>query len=182
VADSTEEEHSKEKKSTKSKKDMEIERLKSELDQMKKEYEEIKSLAQRIQADFDNYRKRIQKENELQKKYGCEPLIVRMLEVIDTLERAISHEKGEFRTGLEMIKAQVESILSEFGVRPIDAVGMKFNPNFHDAIATGEGEEGVVIEEFQRGYMLHEKVIRHSKVRVGKAKEERKEGKEDEEV
>ena len=155
-------------KKRRSKKDEEIERLKSELESLKKDYDELKELAQRIQADFDNYRKRVQKEGELQKKYGCEDLIVRMLDVIDTLERAIAHEKGDFRTGLEMIKAQMESVLSEFGVEPIEAMGKPFDPNLHEAIATGEGEDGIIIEEFQRGYMLYDRVIRHSKVKVGK--------------
>ncbi len=155
-------------KKRKSKKDIEIENLKKELEAVKAESEELKELVQRLQADFDNYRKRVQRENELREKYGCEKLIVRMLDVIDTLERAIAHEKGDFRTGLEMIKAQIESILSDFGVEAFDSVGKDFDPNLHEAIAAGEGEENTVVEEYQKGYRLYDKVIRHAKVKVGR--------------
>ncbi len=155
-------------KKRRSKKDIEIERLRTELEDAKKQALELKELAQRIQADFDNYRKRIQRENELKEKYGCEELIIRMLDVLDTLERAMAHEKGEFRTGLEMIKSQIESILSEFGVRGFESSGAKFDPNLHEAIATGEGEDGTILEEYQKGYILHDKVIRHAKVKVAK--------------
>ncbi len=158
----------KQSKKRKSKKDIEIENLKKELEAVKTESMELKELAQRIQADFDNYRKRIQRENEVREKYGCEKIIVRMLDVLDTLERAIAHEKGDFRTGLEMIKAQIESILSEFGVEAFDSVGKHFDPNLHEAVAAGEGEESIVIEEYQKGYRLYDKVIRHAKVKVGR--------------
>jgi molecular chaperone GrpE len=153
----------KEKKKRRTKKEIEAEN-----EALRKENDEIKELAMRIQADFDNYRKRINRENEEKEKYGCEKLMVRVLDVVDTLERAISHEKGEFKTGLEMIKAQLEAVLSEFGVQPIDAAGKPFDPYFHEAVAMGEGDDGVVIEEFQKGYVLHDRVIRHSKVKVGK--------------
>ncbi len=156
-------------KRKKSRKDIEIERLKEELESARKEAGELKALAQRIQADFDNYRKRTVRENEMKERYGCESLIIRILDVVDTLERAISHEKGDFREGLEMIRAQLESVLSEFGVEPIDALGNRFDPRFHEAIATGEGEEeGMVLEEYQKGYMLYDRVIRHSKVKVSR--------------
>ena len=161
-------EQPKRKKRTKKELEAENEELRNQVEEAKKENEELKELAMRLQADFDNYRRRVSRENEEREKYGCERLIVRVLDVVDTLERAISHEKGEFRTGLEMIKAQLETVLAEFGVEPIEAVGKPFDHNLHEAIATGEGEEGMVIEEFQRGYMLHDRVIRHSKVKVGK--------------
>ena len=155
-------------KKRRSKKDIEIEALKNELENVKKESAELKDLAQRIQADFDNYRKRIARENEMREKYGCEPLIIRILDVIDTLERAISHEKGDFRTGLEMIKSQIETVLSEFGVEGFESEGERFDPNLHEAIATGEGEEGIILEEYQKGYRLHDRVIRHAKVKVAR--------------
>ncbi len=151
------------KKKKRTKKEIEAENA-----ELRKENEELKELAMRLQADFDNYRKRIKRENEEKEKYGCEKLMVRVLDVVDTLERAISHEKGEFRTGLEMIKAQLEAVLAEFGVEPIEAHGKPFDPYLHEAVAMGEGEDGVILEEFQKGYILHDRVIRHSKVKVGK--------------
>ena len=162
------EEPKKRKRKTKKELEAENEELRSALESAEKERDELKELAMRIQADFDNYRKRVSRENEEREKYGCERLMVRVLDVLDTLDRAIAHEKGEFRTGLEMIKAQLEAVLAEFGVEPIEALGKPFDHNLHEAIATGEGEEGMVIEEFQKGYMLHERVLRHSKVKVGK--------------
>ncbi len=157
-------EEKKERKKRKTKKELEAEN-----EALKKENEELKELAMRLQADFDNYRKRVARENEEKEKYGCERLMVRVLDVLDTLDRAIAHEKGEFKTGLEMIKAQLEAVLAEFGVEPIEALGKPFDHNLHEAIATGEGEDGMVIEEFQKGYILHDRVIRHSKVKVGKS-------------
>ena len=162
-------EQPKRKKKTKKELEAENEELHAQIEASRKENEELKELAMRLQADFDNYRKRVSRENEEREKYGCERLMVRVLDVVDTLERAIVHEKGEFRTGLEMIKAQLEAVLAEFGVEPIEALGKPFDHNLHEAIATGEGEDGMVIEEFQRGYMLHDRVIRHSKVKVGKS-------------
>lgn len=164
-SDGTEKKSSKKRKS---KKDAEIEKLRTELENARKEVREIKELLQRIQADFDNYRKRIRRENELREKYGCEELIKRMLDVLDTLERALAHEEGRFKEGLEAIKQQIESVLSEFGVQSFHSAGEKFDPNFHEAIATGEGEDGIILEEYQKGYTLYDKVIRHAKVKVAK--------------
>ena len=162
------EETKKKKRKTKKELEAENEQLRSTINSLENERNELKDLAMRLQADFDNYRKRISRENEEKEKYGCERLMVRVLDVLDTLDRAIAHEKGDFRTGLEMIKAQMEAVLAEFGAEPIESTGKEFNPAFHEAIATGEGDEGVILEEFQRGYMLYDRVIRHSKVKVGK--------------
>lgn len=131
---------------------------------------------QRLQADFDNYRKRTQKEKEETIKYAAEKVITAMLPVVDNFERAVasartSQDFAGFAQGVEMILKQMQNVLSKEGLSVIKAVGEPFDPNLHDAVMqveSGEHPENTVVEELQKGYYLKEKVLRPSMVKVSR--------------
>jgi len=130
-----------------------------------------------LQAEFDNFRKREELERRQFIKYANEDIIVALLSIVDDFGRAIAAAKDEKdKAALKMVDARLMKVLEERGVKPIDALGKKFNPHLHEAFLSEESdkEEGTVLEELQKGYMLHEKVIRHSKVKVARKKEEKK--------
>lgn len=154
----------------------EQEKLKLKLEKLEAEKNELLILTQRVQADFDNFRRRTRLEKEELLKYGIEGLVSQLLPVIDNFERALHSAKdgGEtqgFIEGVDMIFRQLLQILTNEGVTPIEAVGCKFDPNCHEAVMQIE-EEGyekdTVIEEFQKGYKFKEKLIRPSMVKVAK--------------
>lgn len=128
---------------------------------------------QRTMAEFDNFRKRTTKEKSAMYEKGVKDSVEPILQIIDNFERAFDslgdEEKGSFATGMEMIYKQFVSVLGDIGVVPIEAVGKEFDPNFHNAVthvdddAYGENE---VVEEFQKGYMYNETVLRYSMVKV----------------
>jgi len=128
----------------------------------------------RTQADFDNFRKRTQKEKEELASYASMKLITQLLPIIDNFERAIaaSKESGDFESfskGVDMIFRQFGQQLEQEGLQPIEAVGQPFNPEYHQAVMqveSDEHEEGIVVEELQKGYMLKDKVLRPSMVKV----------------
>ena len=119
-------------------------------------------MARRLQADFDNYRKRTQRENEEFRKY------------VDDLDRALEHagEETEFVKGIRGVRANLMKVLESNGLREIPADG-RFDPEYHEALCTVDGDEdGLVAEVFQKGYTLNGKVLRYSKVKVTKKKAE----------
>lgn len=126
----------------------------------------------RMQADFDNYRKRAAKEREDLFKYAGEQIITALLPVIDNLERALAAREGEhgkLAEGVEMIGRQINDILAREGLELIPSVGEPFNPEMHEAVMREEGgehPENTVIEEFRKGYTLKGKVIRPALVKV----------------
>jgi molecular chaperone GrpE len=128
----------------------------------------------RTQADFDNFRKRTQKEKEELASYASMKLVTQLLPVIDNFERAISasKESGDFESfskGVDMIFRQLGQLLEQEGVKPIEAVGHPFNPEVHQAVMqveSDEHEEGIVVEELQKGYLMKEKVLRPAMVKV----------------
>jgi molecular chaperone GrpE len=141
-----------------------------------KEKEELYDRLLRTQADFDNYRKRVQREQANFIKYGAENAISQLLPVLDNLERALDsalrHEdpNSQLREGLKLILAQFRDALERLGVRPIESVGQAFDPNKHDALIrvhAPDKPEGVVVDEIRKGYYLHDKVLRPSQVIVG---------------
>lgn len=119
----------------------------------------------RALADYQNLAKRVEREKELFVKFANSILILRMLPVLDNLERAQEHLKDE---GVDLVIKQFKEALSSEGVNEVEGVGAEFNPEIHEAIAHGEGDEGKVIEVFEKGYKLGDKIIRPAKVRVGK--------------
>ncbi|QYR20160.1 nucleotide exchange factor GrpE [Paenibacillus sp. sptzw28] len=128
----------------------------------------------RAQADFDNFRRRTMKEKEELGQYASMKLIGQLLPVVDNFGRAIEAAKGggdveSFSKGVDMIFRQLEQVLEQEGLKPMEAVGQPFNPEFHQAIMqveSEEHEEGIVIEEVQKGYMLKDKVLRPAMVKV----------------
>ena len=138
---------------------------------------ELTDTLQRLQADFENYKKRVDKENQQYAKYSNMKLIANMLPLLDSFELAIKNANGsdisKFRKGVELIFAQFFSMLEKEGLRPINAVNQKLDPYKHEVLMQQECEEkqdGIVLEEFQKGYMFNDAVIRHSKVKIGKRK------------
>lgn len=146
-------------------------------DELKKQYEEIKDTLQRVYAEFQNYRKRTDEEKQRFAELSNEEFIKKILPIIDNLELALSHKKcdDDFSKGIELIYAQVLQALEDEGVRRILSSG-KFDPKLHEVLMAedSEKEEGVILEEFQKGYTIGGKVIRHSKVKISKKKKEDK--------
>ena len=131
-----------------------------------------------LYADFENYKKRVHKEKLDLLKYGNEGLAYELLEVIDSLEKALSHAplkngaKG-LEEGIRLTMKQFLNILEKFGVKPIQSVGTKFDPQFHEAVGEEEKEEhepGTVVSETQKGYTLHDRLLRAARVIVAKKK------------
>jgi molecular chaperone GrpE len=149
-------------------------RLLKELEEQRKTAEEYYQRYLRSQADFDNYRKRTLKEKEELVQYASMKLVGELLPVLDNFERAIasSKENKDFDAlakGVDMIFRQFEQVLAREGLKPIEAVGRPFDPEFHQAIMQVESEdheEGTVVEEVQKGYMLKDKVLRPAMVKV----------------
>jgi len=128
---------------------------------------------QRERADFANYKKEQIKVFEDIKKFAAENFIMRILPVLDNLEAAASHLPRDFKDndwakGVIQIKEQIKTILKDCGVEEIKTEGEKFNPEFHEAAerVESEGEEEMIIEEIQKGYLMHGKVIRPARVKV----------------
>jgi molecular chaperone GrpE len=139
---------------------------------------EYEDLLKRKQAEFENYRKRVQREIEEYKKYSTAEMVLDILNVLDDFERAIesadaSKDFEAFLEGIILIKNQFRDILEKkHGVKKIESVGREFDPTFHDAIMmeeSAEYEEDTVVEDFQRGYTMHDRIIRPAKVKVAKA-------------
>lgn len=128
----------------------------------------------RTQADFDNFRRRTQKEKEDLAKYATTKLITELVPVIDNFERAMSTadsntDADSFIKGVNMIFRQLEGVLGAEGLTVMNTVGEPFNPEFHQAIMqveSDEYEEGIVVEEVQKGYMIKDKVLRPAMVKV----------------
>ena len=142
--------------------------LKKQLEEETKLKEEYLNDLKRVQAEFQNYQKRIKQEEIEFMKYSKKDLILKILNILDDLERALSNKEniGEFSRGIELIHKQLKETLEKEGVREIDE--NMFDPEKHEIISIEEGEENKIIEEYQKGYLLCDKVIRPSKVKVGK--------------
>jgi molecular chaperone GrpE len=125
-------------------------------------------------ADFDNYRKRTDRERQQLSEAAAADLLQEVLPLVDDLERALRAEgddAGAIRKGVELIHKQLVEILRKRGVRPIDALGADFDPHYHMAVAhepANDRREGEVIEEFRRGYMLGDRLLRPAMVKVAK--------------
>ena len=125
-------------------------------------------------AEFDNFRKRTEKEKSAMFEVGAKSVIEKLLPVVDNFERGLAavpeEEQGSaFVEGMEKIYKQMLKMLEDMEVKPIEAVGQPFDPNFHNAVMHVEDEEtgeNIVIEEFQKGYMYRDSVVRHSMVKV----------------
>ncbi len=158
-------EEAKEEKNEKNEKNEEIQKLKDEANALNDKY-------LRLLAEFDNYKRRTQKEKEGTYDLAVGNTINDIIPVLDTLEISMKNETGnveDYRKGIELVIKKFNDTLLKLGVTPIEAVGKPFDPEFHNAVMNsedGEGESGTVLDEFQKGYMLKDKVIRHSMVKV----------------
>lgn len=136
--------------------------------------EELNDRLIRNIAEFDNFRKRSEKEKSQMFEIGAKSIVEKILPIIDNFERglgAITEEEKEsaFVQGIEQIYKQFTTALEEVGVKPIEAVGQEFNPDFHNAVMHGEDDaygENIISDEFQKGYMYKDSVVRHSMVKV----------------
>ena len=125
-------------------------------------------------AEFDNFRKRTEKEKSQMYDMGAKTIVEKILPVIDNFERGLAavpedNKEDAFVVGMDKIYRQMLTVLEEAGVKPIEAVGAEFDPNFHNAVMHVEDEtlgEKVVAEELQKGYMYRDTVVRHSMVKV----------------
>jgi molecular chaperone GrpE len=140
------------------------------------ELEETKDKYLRLYAEFENYRKKVQKDKEELIRYSNESLIYELLPVIDNLEMALKHtdEKESLIKGVENTLREMLRTLQKFGLSPIDAIGKPFDPNYHHAMSQIERDDvdnNTVVEELRRGYLYNEKVIRPSLVTVSKKTE-----------
>lgn len=162
-----------------------IESLKNKLEELKKEKEEIYKKFLRAIADIDNLRKRTEKEKREFYNVILSEILLSMLPTMDDFERALSNQTEQneaFRKGVELIYKNFKDTLFKFGLKPIEAVETEFNPFYHEAIFKVDSEEvdrPIVIEELQKGYLLNDRLLRPSLVRVAVPVE--KEQKEDEE-
>jgi molecular chaperone GrpE len=156
--------------------DAEQEAILAELAELRKQAEENYQKLLRSQADFDNFRRRSRQEREELAKYASLKLIEQLLPVVDNFDRALSSSKEtkDFESlakGVEMIWRQLDQVLSQEGLKPMETVGQPFNPEYHQAVAqveSEEHEEGIIVEELQKGYMLKDKVLRPAMVKVSK--------------
>jgi len=135
-----------------------------EYELLKKELEDCEDTNLRLKADFENYRKQLDRDKEQFAGLAGEDIIVELLGVVDDLERAA--ERGE--EGIGLIHKNFLKVLENSGLRRIKCIGKKFDPHYHEVMMQedSEEEEGTIIEELQVGYMLKDKVIRHSKVKI----------------
>ncbi|MDT9724450.1 nucleotide exchange factor GrpE [Xylanibacillus composti] len=141
---------------------------------LRAENEELSQRLLRLQADYDNFRRRTRQEKEEFAKYASSRLLEELLPVVDNFQRALtaSSENSDYEAlskGVDMIYRQFEQILEQEGLQPIEAVGQPFNPELHQAIMqveSDEHDEGIVVEEVQKGYKLKDKVLRPSMVKV----------------
>lgn len=143
----------------------------SELEKARNQAEEYLNMAQRVQADFDNFRKRNKATRAEAYEDGAREFIKNLLPVVDNLERALTQqtEDESFKTGVQMIYRQLMDVLDKRGVKAIDRAGEVFDPNLENAVMQGtadEGEPGTVCAVLQKGYQMGEFVLRHAMVKV----------------
>ncbi|MGN1139592.1 MAG: nucleotide exchange factor GrpE [Oliverpabstia sp.] len=145
---------------------------KEKKDKKDEKIEELTDQVKRQMAEFDNYRKRTEKEKASMYIIGAKDIVEKILPIVDNFERGLATAEGSedpFVQGMEKIYKQLLTTLDEMGVKPIEAVGTEFNPDFHNAVMHVEDEEAgenIVVEEFQKGYMYKDFVVRHSMVKV----------------
>jgi molecular chaperone GrpE len=149
-----------------------LETLQQKIAEMALEKEELTNRLLRLQADFENYRKRVRAEKEELIQYAIFNFVEKILPVIDNLERACAVEQGNDEgmvEGVKMILKQLLDVLESEGITPIESLGKPFDPNYHEAMLRDENSSypaNTVVEEFQKGYMMHERVLRPSMVKV----------------
>ncbi len=154
-------------------KESEYLKLKEEADKAKEHWDKML----RLQAEFENTRKRLERDKQDFIKFANERIILELLNILDDLERTVElaqtkqEDLSSFLKGVEMILAHLYELLKEYGVKPIEAEGKIFDPNFHEAliqVVDKDLPEHTIVEELQKGYLLNDRVVRTSKVKVSK--------------
>ena len=147
------------------------------LNEAQQQIDELNERVVRLTADYDNYRKRAQRDKIEARQFANQGILEKLLPVLDNFEMAIIAVKDadpSVRDGVQMIYDQLLSVLKAEGVEPVDAVGKQFDPNLHEAISQEESdevEEGEVISQIQRGFILNNRLVRPARVVVAKAAE-----------
>jgi molecular chaperone GrpE len=146
------------------------------LDAMRREKDALQDRLLRTAAEFDNYRKRVERERRELSEYAGADILTDMLPILDDLERALQAPAGgeadSYRRGVELIHKQMTDLLRKRGVKPIEAVGTQFDPRYHEAVMQEVSEdhrEGEVMAELRRGYTLGDRLLRPAVVKVAKA-------------
>ena len=148
---------------------------KEKKDKKDEKIEELNDRLMRQMAEFDNFRKRSEREKSQMFDFGAKDIVEKILPVIDNMERGLATvapevlETDAFAQGMEKVYKHFMTVLEQTGVKPIEAVGNEFNPDFHNAVMHVDDEtvgENIIVEEFQKGYMYKESVVRHSMVKV----------------
>jgi len=152
----------------------EIESLRKANADLKRSCDDLNERYLRLAADFDNFRKRTARQTEEIRTYALEKFAVELLDVADNFERAQKSDDASLREGLESIQKQFSGLLEKHGIKPLSCLHEAFNPEEHEAVASipSEHPEGIVVEEFIRGYRMHDRIIRHAKVAVSKGNNE----------
>ena len=174
VEETAEEKPAKEAKKADKKKAKADKKNDAKCEAMQAKIDELEDRVKRQMAEFENFRKRTEKEKAMMFETGAKSVIDKILPVVDNFERGLAtipedDENSAFASGMKMIYKQMMDELDKIGVKPIEAVGQEFDPNFHNAVMQVESEEyesGVVAQELLKGYMYHEFVVRHSMVAV----------------
>ncbi|MFD2209221.1 nucleotide exchange factor GrpE [Virgibacillus halophilus] len=149
--------------------------LETEMEQLREDKEKLFDQLARIQAEYDNFKKRTQKEKQASQKYKAQDLVTALLPVMDNFERAlktqVSNEAAGFMEGMNMVYRQLLEALKNEGLSEIETVGKEFDPNMHHAVMQAEDENyesNIIVEELQKGYLLKDRVIRPAMVKVNK--------------
>lgn len=145
----------------------------SEVEKLRAERDSLLDRLARMQADFENARKRAAKEQQEYRDYALADMAKTLIPVLDSFDRALesSPEKSEFHNGVELIHKQLQDVLAKIGVKAIAAKGEQFDPRFHEAIEmvdTDDAEDHQVLEELQRGYKLKDRLLRPAMVKVAR--------------
>lgn len=160
-----------------------LEQLKSEKELAEQKAKESYDKLLRISAEFDNYKKRTAREMDEFRKFANESLLMKILPVVDNLERAIDSTKAKESSessiieGINMTLKEILNVFESFAVKPIESLKKTFDPNFHQAVMqeeTENTEENIIIKEFQKGYMIKNRLLRPAMVVVSKAKKTNK--------
>ena len=138
----------------------------------------------RLRADFENTKKRLEKDKHEAIRFANERLLVEILSIVDNFDRAMTslsegHDPEQVKKGLEIAQTELHQVLESHGVQVVKSVGEVFDPKFHEAVATvevtGDMKEGMIVDEIQRGYVLNGRLIRPSRVRIAQHKTEDRE-------
>ena len=149
-----------------------IENIKKKLLEASIKIEELTEATKRSMADLQNYKKRVEEEKKAFVKFASASVFLEILPVFDSFERAQEHlpeelAENDWVKGIQSIIKQFEQIMQQYKITKMKTVGENFDPNFHEAIASGPGEKDVILEELESGYLIEDQTLRPAKVKVG---------------